>query len=59
MSDVCVASEYHHERRGGLKSEGCQYAIAEQIVAVKADYLFSLKGNQGMLHDDVEEYFEA
>jgi predicted transposase YbfD/YdcC len=25
---------------------------------VKADYLFSLKGNQGSLHDEGGEYFE-
>jgi predicted transposase YbfD/YdcC len=26
-------------------------------VKKKADYLFSLKGNQGTLHEDVKEYF--
>jgi predicted transposase YbfD/YdcC len=41
-----------------IDAMGCQYAIAEQIGAAKADYLFSLKGNQGTLHDDVVEYFE-
>ena len=33
---------------------GCQRAIAEKILGKKADYIFSLKGNQGTLHDDVK-----
>jgi predicted transposase YbfD/YdcC len=33
-----------------IDAMGCQYAIADQIVEAKADYLFSLKGNQGRLH---------
>ncbi len=36
---------------------GCQYEIANKIVKKEADYLFSLKGNQETLHDDVKEYF--
>jgi predicted transposase YbfD/YdcC len=36
---------------------GCQYKIANQIVEAGGDYLFSLKGNQETLCDDVEEYF--
>jgi len=35
---------------------GCQRAIAEKILARKADYIFSLKGNQGTLQDDVKLY---
>jgi predicted transposase YbfD/YdcC len=42
-----------------IDAMGCQYEIASKIVKAKADYLFSLKGNQGTLHDDVAEYFEA
>lgn len=37
---------------------GCQKEIAEQIVAQGADYVFSLKGNQGNLHKEVELLFQ-
>lgn len=37
---------------------GCQKDIVEQIVRQKADYCISLKGNQGILHEEVREYFE-
>jgi predicted transposase YbfD/YdcC len=40
-----------------IDAMGCQYKIANKIIKKKADYLFSLKGNQGNLHDDVKEYF--
>jgi predicted transposase YbfD/YdcC len=40
-----------------IDAMGCQYKIADQIVKKKADYLFSLKGNQGRLCEDVKEYF--
>jgi len=33
---------------------GCQRAIAEKILSKKADYVFSLKGNQGTLRDDAK-----
>ena len=36
---------------------GCQTDIAEQIVDQDADYVLSLKGNQGQLHEDVAEMF--
>jgi predicted transposase YbfD/YdcC len=39
-----------------IDAMGCRHAIAEQIVSKKADYVFSLKGNQGNLHKAVEEY---
>jgi predicted transposase YbfD/YdcC len=42
-----------------IDAMGCQYARAEHIVGAKADYLFSLKGNQGTMHDDVVEYCAA
>jgi predicted transposase YbfD/YdcC len=42
-----------------IDAMGCQYKIADQIVKKKADYLFSLKGNQESLHEDVKEYFEG
>jgi hypothetical protein len=40
-----------------IDAMGCQYKIAEQIVAAKADYVFSLKENQQTLCRDVSEYF--
>jgi predicted transposase YbfD/YdcC len=40
-----------------IDAMGCQYEIANKIVKGKADYLFSLKGNQETLHDDVAEYY--
>jgi predicted transposase YbfD/YdcC len=36
---------------------GCQREIAGQIVDRGADYVLGLKGNQGTLHDEVEDYF--
>jgi predicted transposase YbfD/YdcC len=40
-----------------IDAMGCQSAIAEQIVAQGADYVLGLKGNQGTLHDEVEDFF--
>jgi predicted transposase YbfD/YdcC len=40
-----------------IDAMGCQYKIADKIVKKKADYVFSLKGNQGNPHEDVREYF--
>ena len=37
----------------------CQKEIASQIITQQADYVLSLKGNQGNLHKDVESFFEA
>jgi len=42
-----------------IDAMGCQKKIAQQIVDQKGDYLLSLKGNQGELHDDVKIYFEG
>jgi predicted transposase YbfD/YdcC len=42
-----------------LDAMGCQTAIAQQIVGQQADYLLSLKGNQGTLHQDVKLFFES
>lgn len=36
----------------------CQKRISETIVDKGADYVFSLKGNQSKLHDDVQLYFQ-
>ena len=42
-----------------IDAMGCQKKIAKQIVSQKADYVLSLKGNQGDLHDDVTTYFRS
>jgi predicted transposase YbfD/YdcC len=36
---------------------GCQREIAARIIEGQADYVLALKGNQGTLRDDVEEFF--
>jgi len=41
-----------------IDAMGCQKKIAKTIIDKEGDYLFSLKGNQGSLHDDVKLYFE-
>ncbi len=41
-----------------LDAMGCQRQICEQIIAQKGDYVIGLKGNQGMLHKDVELFFK-
>ena len=40
-----------------IDAMGCQREIVKQIVEQEADYVISLKGNQGNLHKAVEEYF--
>lgn len=40
-----------------IDAMGCQTAIASQIISQEADYVLSLKGNQGTLHEEVVEYF--
>ena len=42
-----------------IDAMGCQKAIAEKIVEKKADYVFSLKGNQSLLHDGVKLFFQT
>jgi predicted transposase YbfD/YdcC len=37
---------------------GCQTEIASQIISQEDDYVLSLKGHQGILHEEVAEYFE-
>ncbi len=41
-----------------IDAMGCQKEIVKQIAAKKADYVISLKGNQGRLHQDVKDYLE-
>src|SRR5262249_5402808 len=40
-----------------IDAMGCQTAIAKAIVAKGGDYVLALKGNQGNLADEVENYF--
>ena len=40
-----------------IDAMGCQTAIVKTIVAQEADYVLSLKGNQGTLHRDVQALF--
>lgn len=42
-----------------IDAAGCQTKIARQIVEQSADYMLSLKGNQGTLHEDVKLFFES
>ena len=42
-----------------IDAMGCQTAIAEQVIAQQGDYVLGLKGNQGTLHDDVEDFFQT
>ncbi len=42
-----------------LDAMGCQKKIAQQIVDQKGDYVLSLKGNHGQLHDDVKVYLDS
>ena len=40
-----------------IDAMGCQTEIADQIVEQGGDYILSLKGNQGQLHEDTQEMF--
>ena len=40
-----------------IDAMGCQREIAAKIIEGEADYVLALKGNQGTLRDDVEEFF--
>lgn len=40
-----------------IDAMGCQKSIAEKIIEKKSDYLFSLKGNQEKIHEDVKDFF--
>lgn len=40
-----------------IDAMGCQKEIATATVAKEADYVFGLKGNQGTLHEQVQEFF--
>ena len=40
-----------------IDAMGCQTAIAEKIIQKKAAYVLALKGNQGNLHAEVNDFF--
>lgn len=40
-----------------IDAMGCQKEIAEEIVEGKGDYILGLKGNHGVLHEEVGEFF--
>lgn len=40
-----------------IDAMGCQRAIAEKIIAKKADYLLAVKGNQPTLHQAIQDAF--
>jgi predicted transposase YbfD/YdcC len=40
-----------------IDAMGCQREVAAQIISQGADYVLSLKGDQGLLHEEVAEYF--
>lgn len=42
-----------------IDAMGCQYTIANKIVGKGGDYIFSLKGNQGSLSEDVELFLNS
>jgi len=42
-----------------LDAMGCQTKVAHDIIERDADYMLSLKGNQGTLHKDVRLFFES
>lgn len=42
-----------------IDAMGCQVAIADKIVAHKADYVLALKGNQPNLEAEVKDYFDT
>ncbi len=41
-----------------IDAMGCQQNIASLIIEKEADYVLAVKGNQGHLHDDIQEAFE-
>ncbi len=41
-----------------IDAMGCQKEIVKEIVAQEADYVISLKGNQGTLHQEVKDYLD-
>ena len=42
-----------------MDAMGCQFAIADKIVDLQADYVLALKGNQGEFHDDIKLFLKT
>jgi predicted transposase YbfD/YdcC len=42
-----------------MDAMGCQKEIAKQIVEAEGDYLLALKGNHGILHERVVDFFDS
>ena len=42
-----------------MDAMGCQFAIADKIVDVEANYVLALKGNQGEFHDDIKLFLKT
>lgn len=42
-----------------IDAMGCQKEVAQQIRSQEGDYLLALKGNHGILHERVVEFFES
>ena len=40
-----------------IDAMGCQRDIARKIIDKEADYILSLKGNQGNMHDGIKRFF--
>jgi predicted transposase YbfD/YdcC len=38
---------------------GCQKSIAKQIIDKQADYVFSLKGNHRLFHNQINMFFQV
>jgi predicted transposase YbfD/YdcC len=41
-----------------IDAMGCQKSIAKTICAKGADYVLALKGNAGLIHDEISNFFE-
>jgi predicted transposase YbfD/YdcC len=41
-----------------IDAMGCQKEIAKKIVSKKAGYVLAVKGNQGKLHEQIQEFFD-
>ncbi|MDA3941577.1 MAG: ISAs1 family transposase [Spirochaetia bacterium] len=41
-----------------IDAMGCQKKIAKEIIDSDSDYVLALKGNQGIAHKEIQEYFD-
>lgn len=42
-----------------IDAMGCQKKIAKEVIEADADYVFSLKGNQETIHEEVQSFLDA